>query len=1286
MPPPTPTSAWLARLRSVARTLLVTQRVGWLLASTLAILIIAAAADFILRTPDALRIVLWLVGLIILAVLVRRVVWPAVRFRPSLTEVALRVENSPAGRDAGLSGLLASGLELEASPAHSRLADPVIEDARRKLGTLATARLLAPTRTVRAMIWLIAAAASVAVIASIEPGLTRIGASRILWPFAGSQWPKRTGVVDITEVRVHPLGSALALRAAVTTGSGAASSTARVAANYRTIVGGSPGPLRRVLLTSQDRDVRIDPGAEHAADGTDVTTGHLFERLLEPSGLGADTASRKPGEKPRASSAAGTAAPAEMTLEYWFETEDDQTKPARVLLVEPPAVIGATAAVQLPAYAASLLDRFPELARAASGGEKGLLDLGPGSDERAAAPAVLAGSRLTVTIRLNKPVPGPTAGARTSEWLARSLGPEAADLIQQASADAAAPNHPAFSTTDGGAAWTLSWTIDQPLRLTVKATDEHGITGVEEANYRFDAVRDNPPSAVITAPTEDKAVLATAIVELAAEARDDVGLTFISLERQLARKPKGSEGAPHEPVGDPVEFARITPASAPDPAAASPDSSDTRRLLTTHSLDLSELELTPGDELWITALAADVYELNGARHETVRSGVRKLRIMSRDELVQQIWSELSSVRRTAVKIDDDQKQIARSSAKPGAEEARRNQRAQSGITERVARQSEELDRLQSRVEENGLTDQGLNDILKQARDTLAKAGEKSVEASNSLNQAEKAQSQEDAKPEDGQKERDQANESQDQVRDELGKLIDMLDQGEDTYTAKRSLEQILQEQKSIQSRTGETGRQTTGKTSDQLTPQQKQDLEQIAQDQKETADKLKDAIDKMLERERKLEKNDPAAAQQMAQAAKRGQREQAAEKMQQASKQVQQNQTNSAQQQQSQAIQSLEQMLKELDKTAQTRDEVLRRFLATLIDSLNALIAQQTARLADLDAAIPDKAFKGLDGPMARLHQTTLGVLDEAKGAPREAADALALIERAADAQSAAVVGLRDDPVNDEEVRAQEQLSLDKLNEALEAAQKIDEAAGEREQDRKRAELRQKYEEALKTQISIRESSLGLVGAEATRRNKAAARQLGADQETLRQSVEAIRADLKELREARMFDYAHTRLDDLMKSSAAALTEGSPTDDVTRRQAAAARVLTSLIDALDDRKNDDKKKFREREQPQGGGGGGGNQPLVPPAAELKLLRLLQQEAAERTREAGDAAKPDPAAVTEITQLQRDLAKQAQDLLDRLSQRGPGNKAPKPEPGTDKPADAPKEEPAPEPTPSPEPQP
>jgi hypothetical protein len=59
-------------------------------------------------------------------------------------------------------------------------------------------------------------------------------------------------------------------------------------------------------------------------------------------------------------------------------------------------------------------------------------------------------------------------------------------------------------------------------------------------------------------------------------------------------------------------------------------------------------------------------------------------------------------------------------------------------------------------------------------------------------------------------------------------------------------------------------------------------------------------------------------------------------------------------------------------------------------------------------------------------------------------------------------------------------------------------------------------------------------------------------------------------------------------------------------------------------------------------------------AELRLLRAMQQETADLTRqvgEAGDAAAPEE--VEAVGRLQRGLADEAQALLERLSQQGGG---------------------------------
>jgi hypothetical protein len=173
-----------------------------------------------------------------------------------------------------------------------------------------------------------------------------------------------------------------------------------------------------VLLMDQQRTVAVD------SDGvTDTAEGELFERLIEPASL--------------ASAASPDGEPAE--LEYWFETEDDRTPAHRIKLVSPPAVLGATAAVVPPAYVASSSASKPQFAT-------GALDLGTGSDQRAVAGPILAGSKVTLSVHLNKPVPveDEASGAERRAWLGTMFpGVDPGE---------------SFDAKFDGAVWTLSWT------------------------------------------------------------------------------------------------------------------------------------------------------------------------------------------------------------------------------------------------------------------------------------------------------------------------------------------------------------------------------------------------------------------------------------------------------------------------------------------------------------------------------------------------------------------------------------------------------------------------------------------------------------------------------------------------------------------------------------------------------------------------------------------------------------------------------------------------------------
>lgn len=1245
----------LERLRSRARAVLVARGALTVAVWGLGICLAAAAMDFVLRTPDWFRLVVWACGLAALVVGVWKAVGPALRFRPNLTELALRVEQSQAGQSAGLGGVLASGIELgravergELSNLGAGLTQPVVLEAAARFGLVPASAVVTSARARRPGVWLLGVMAVIAAIGALQPGLAATGALRVLAPWAGAQWPKRTEIADATLETVHPLGVALPLRAAMLKGASLAESAegggrsggARVWGVYRLRSATATGPVNRVLLSNQGKAVNVTREQETRA-------GVLFERLIEPAALlmaptkasGADDAVQQ----------RQAAAAAETDMEFWFESADDRSPTRRIRLVEPPAVLAAAAQVIEPAY---LRASASPAATAGTEPAARAIDLGPGTDERANPPAMLAGSQLTLRITLNKAVPPPEGGmAERAAWIRAALGEHAASLVENES----------LRANFDGPIWELSWKLAETARLSIHPRDQYGLASGEEAIYRFEAIVDQPPTATVTKPEADESVLATAVIDVVGEGRDDVGLVGVSLERRGARRPPGSAGAPAEPF---EEWQQVTStAGAAGAAGAQAAAGSTRQLTVQSTFNLAEgkFGLKPGDELWLSAVAIDAYELDGQKHAPTRSAVRRLLIISPEELAAQVWNELAGVRRAAIRLDDEQARIQQQTSKGG--ESEKAQRAQAGLTDRVARERQDVAKLQSRIERNRMEDRELADLLSQASAMLDEAGKKSVEATALAEKLAKAEAAGD-QPTPEQK--GQAAEAQREVRDALEQLADMLDKGQDTWSTKRAIERALEEQRQLKERTENAASGTTGKADSELSPQERSELAQIGREQRALAERTAEAIEKMLRDQQEMkERGDQNASKAVEDAAKRGQRERVPDKMNQAAQQAEQNQANSATADQQQAMQSLQQMLDDLNNAGKSKDEELRRLLATIIEQIETLIEDQERQLESLTRAAALPNFAGLDAPLLKLAQNTLGVAEEAGKGPRELAPVAQMLGRAADAQGAAVALLRKEPVQEDTVRNAQEKSLDLLNKALELAKQIDEQAAEREAQRKAAELKKAYREMLTEQVAIKGETDPLVGVEATRRTRAAARALAERQQALKDRLVELQDKTAELAEAVVFEYAHRRLDQAMGQAAAALAEGDATAAVARQQKSAVQILQALVQALDNRRKD-RDEFRENPEGGGGGGGGGGpQPLVPPIAQLKLLRAMQIEAAELTREAADSGVQ--TAIDDAGQLQQDLAARSEALLKKMLERGGpppgGNRPNQPEEGS-----------------------
>ncbi|MCA9311503.1 MAG: hypothetical protein KDA21_09885, partial [Phycisphaerales bacterium] len=527
----------LRALRRRARLLLVTRRVTLLLTGLLLALILLGVTDYVFRLPRSLRIFHWFTGVGIILFLAWRYLLPGLRFCPRLTDLALRIEE----REPDLRGYLASAIDFAehgdgTRPGQEGLSAGLVQGVLRRAGelwsSLSVRHVLDRGGVIQATSFLTLAVALGAILYATASGMWLIGAQRQAWPFQDASWPRRTGVADATTLEFHPRGTALPLQAEVTRANRPMDEM-NVAVRYRYVNEDGATQPRRELLTWQGRA------------GGDAS-GAIFERLVETSGE---------------------------TIEYRFETDDDATPWRRIKLIEPPAIVGARARLTPPAYA-----QQATTSEQAAWTRTAEVDLGPGADERAVAPTVLAGTRVDMTVDLIKPVDIP-ADARQAIL----------EVDPEASFEAA------------GSTWTLAWTLNASTRMPLRLVDEYGIESVDDATYRFEAVQDRPAEATMTRPVTDQDVLPTAVVELAAEGRDDVGLSWIGIEQAMARpaeaapgsEPSGPGGA-MEPRGEPQVIARI-------------EVDGRRQSDLVHELDLSVLSLRPGDEVYIAALATDIY-------------------------------------------------------------------------------------------------------------------------------------------------------------------------------------------------------------------------------------------------------------------------------------------------------------------------------------------------------------------------------------------------------------------------------------------------------------------------------------------------------------------------------------------------------------------------------------------------------------------------------------------------------------------------------------------------------
>lgn len=915
-------------------------------------------------------------------------------------------------------------------------------------------------------------------------------------------------------------------------------------------------------------------------------------------------------------------------VELYFEAGDDRTNRQEIELIQPPTLDELVARIEPPEYAQDLV--APQ--------QRYLLQ----SPQPQVTLDALAGSRVSLRVSVAgsyQPFDAETGGEDAlRQWARRTLVGLLPEDQQQAAEEMSldyeaiskAPNDETGAGEDEPFTFRVAWTLHDSTRFNLSFADAYGQRYEDERRFRFQVRPDRPPQATMLEPAADRTVLPTARVALAAEARDDVA---VAEARLVARRPES-------------EAKLLNQDDAVQPRTA-----------LEHELDLSGWELSPGDELAVLAIARDNYRLGDERHEPVESTPRHLRIISEQKFEQQVRTELADLRQRAIRTRNTQQRLTEAPAE-GA-----TARQQRDLAERLKSMRRSTEDLQRRIERNRFEDAPIQQTLKETGELTEGAGQSADRAAEQLSRATEAEEQDN--PQEKQEATEQARDRQKDVDQQLDRLVNLLDQGRDAYELQQKLVKLSKEQEALSKKTRETLPKTLGQSREQLSEEQKRELDETSGEQQELSEQAQQLMERMRSTasaiSRQSERSaDQATAEALKQAASTATEKELDRKMEEASEQVKQNRLSQAQQRQQQAEQALNRMLEQINRNEQIRQQILRRKLLELVDSIRRLRDQQQAQLDRLNAA---QALNGLDQPLLQLRRNTQSVAEEARNAEQKIQPVAEPLEAAASHQGTAVKALRVDQPDKADVQTAEKDALKKLEEALELAEKLAAEAEEQMNQQERQKLVEAYEKIKARQQKLRGRTRELLDTEPDNRDRrwrADSREAGDSQADVRVNL----SDLQdEVSQTIVYKSMHDQLDAWAAGASKRLRRGEADPSVVFDQQMILTTIDSLIEALQPDQPDEQFATGQGGGDGGGGGqqGGGQQGMIPPAAELKLLRARQSQVNQMTRqladggeqEAGGQGDPQRQQLNSLAQQQNQLAEMGDQLIQQMQRDGQG---------------------------------
>lgn len=823
--------------------------------------------------------------------------------------------------------------------------------------------------------------------------------------------------------------------------------------------------------------------------------------------------------------------------------------------------------------------------------------------------------------------------------------------------------------------------IDKSGLYWLELTDRQGLVGGADSRWEIRAIADQAPSVSVEQPAAAIFVTADAVVPLRINAKDDLAIHQIGLKYSRSDK---------SDVGDIAESLykgpdQVAPVKA---GGLSPQGQMGDARIVEHQWDLKPLGLKPGAQVTFFATATDYSPQQG------QSPPRRLTIITPQELEDRLAQRQSLIlaeiaralkmqqdaRSQTTSLEIQMREVGRLN-KQDVDHAQGAELNQRQVTRTLTSESEGIpaqvndlltDLASNKVDSpdiqrrmtsilgeiDQLGKQHLNAIereltgaIKGAQAQLPAAGEKKPPAPTSADSQVK-----DALTAAGQ--------HQDAVIKSLETMLGELSQWDNYRRFARDIGQVQREQENLAERVRQIGGETRGKDVKELNAQQQADLKKLGAQQQDLARRFERVQQQMDDMQRTLQDSDPLAAATIADALDQSRKQAVSGQMRQSGNQIEKNQTGLVDQSHKEISQNLQDLL---DILSNRRENELSRLVKKLREAekeLSELQRKQLGLKKKMDEANKLQNPEERKRELERLAREQRELQQEAQRMSRK-------LERLqADRAGRSLAGASS-KMGQSGAAGEKGDGGDAGEKAQQAGKDLEDAQQQLAERRKQAEADlareqlAKIEDAMKGLVLREQKVLDETqqshakrdsGGKLTPGQQASVINIGHDQKLVQSETLAL---AEKISSAEVFKLALEGAAQDMGRAAARLAR-SDTGLATQQaeQSALARCRL-LIEAM----KPGEKKGKQGDEQGGGQGGGqqqGGQDGIRTIAELKLLKLLQEDLNLRFQQLTAPEQPEPqedpaTRVAELTEEQLRLA----DLAFKLSQ-----------PADDKPEDDP----------------